>query len=261
MLENVLFHTASLSNFWVPKCHPGGASTNLPAMLLGLADGLNPCVFSIYIFLLSFLVFLKKEKGAILLFGAIYLLTVFFTNTFFGAAIFWVFSLISKGLAGETLVIAGFIKIAAVSLLIILISISLGDLALGLPTQTCLPKSFVQKIHAFIRQRLNVEQIIWAAIPIGILVTLFEFPCSGQIYLPYLVFLLVSTKGFPSFNFWINLLVYNLFFVLPMGAIIFSTLMGIRSSFIKNLYKNHPSLPKILQLAVMGGLLCLIFFS
>ncbi|MCX5751681.1 MAG: hypothetical protein NT099_08490 [Candidatus Saganbacteria bacterium] len=257
-----MFPIETAFNFWIPKCHPGAeAYSNLPAMLLGLADGLNPCVFSIYIFLLSFLVFIKKEKREILIFGAIYLLSVFFTNTFFGAAVFWLISLISKEFAGETLAISSFIKLSAVIILAILISLSIGDLVLGLKTQTCLPKPFVQKIHAFIRQRLHVKQIIWAAIPIGVLVTLFEFPCSGQIYLPYLVFLLVSTKGLPSLGFWINLLVYNLFFILPMGVIVLSTLIGIKSSFIKNLYQNHPSLLRIIQITVMGGLLCLIVFS
>ena len=131
--------------------------------------------------------------------------------------------------------------------------LQLSKLKLGLPL------SLQQKIHAVVRYRLQGKYVVLAALPIGILVTLFELPCSGYIYVPFLTHLFLSSSQ--SAAFWLNLTAYNLFFILPLVAIILSVYMGAHSVFIKEFYRKHAKFFKIAELAILGMFLCFILIT
>ncbi len=56
----------------------------IPVLLAGLLDGINPCAFATIIFLISYLNYLQKSRKTILLTGAFYTSSVFFTYMLIG---------------------------------------------------------------------------------------------------------------------------------------------------------------------------------
>jgi len=61
---------------------------------------------------------------------------------------------------------------------------------------------------------------------IGILVTVFESVCTGQVYIPTLV---LMTKDASGLKWMLLLLLYNLMFILPLVIIFIAVFKGVKT--------------------------------
>ncbi len=167
-------------------------------ILAALVDSINPCAFGVLIFLMICLLNLGSSKRA-LRYGLIYTFVVFLVYFIAGFGVFHAlqsFSSITK-----------------------LVYVLSGILVLGLglwqfkdvffphigPTLQISPKA-----------KPLIEKIIQmgtlpAMILLGIVVSLFELPCTGGVYLA-IITLLSKSGAFPV----LYLLIYNLIFILPL---------------------------------------------
>jgi hypothetical protein len=232
----------------------------------GLADGINPCAFTVIVFFISFLALQGYRKKEIIVIGLCFILAVFVTYLLIGLGIF---NFIYR--------IRGFWVIAkAINIGIGLFSIILGTLAIydffkfkktgqteGLYLQ--LPKAVKDQIHSLIglhyrktkdsgmaAGKTHIFRLILTALTTGFMVSLLEAVCTGQLYLPTITFILKTT----SFKFQAlgYLLLYNLMFITPLLAIFLFALLGVTSEQFARFLKSNLASIKLLMAAIFFGL-------
>ena len=181
----------------------------------GLLDGINPCAFATLIFFLSYLAYVGKKGKDLLKIGMAFVVAVFITYLFIGLGLtvisgFMILPLISRVF---NLVMAG--------LLVVFGLLSFLDYLRAKKGQNeqvilQLSRNMKRRIHAVIRNRAASNSYLLAGLGIGVLVALFEFPCTGQIYFP----IVFTLRQMGSFQTWLvafgYLLIYNLLFILPL---------------------------------------------
>jgi cytochrome c biogenesis protein CcdA len=194
-----------------PPPPPGGIETGpgeeitIPLIIVSaLVDGINPCAFSVLIFLLLTIMALGSRKK-VLIVGSTFILAVFTFYFLSGLGIFTIIQ--TAGISRLISVIAAIIALAAG--IISIASVVVGQKG---PAILSIPESRKGIIDRYIR-----KASIPAAFAVGLLVGMFELPCTGGIYLAILSLLsnrMSAIEGIPY------LLVYNFFFVLPLIIIL-----------------------------------------
>ncbi|MEW6488633.1 MAG: hypothetical protein AB1578_12075 [Thermodesulfobacteriota bacterium] len=222
----------------------------------GLLDGVNPCAFATLLFLLSYLTYTGRTRGEVLAVGLCFTLAVFLTYLATGL-----------GLLAAVRSLAGFRGAArtvywgAALLALVLGAANLYDFVLCLrgrarDTVLQLPALLKRRIHASIRTRLGVGATAAAAFGTGAAVSLLELACTGQVYLPTLVFV----AGNPDARLGAlgYLVLYNLAFILPLAGVFTVAYLGVSSRSLEGLFRRHVAWVK-LGLAVLfltlGGVL------
>ncbi len=228
----------------------------IPVIFAGLLDGINPCAFATIIFLISYLSYLKKSKRTILLTGIFYTSSVFITYLLIGLGFL-------KGITAIPAFhkIAFYINIIIAFFTFFLAFLSLKDYLLARKGRfnemaLQLPDSFKKRIHKNIREQSKSRMIIFSAVLLGFTVSLIELACTGQIYLPTIIYL--TKTG--SITGYIYLIIYNIMFILPLVLIFYLYLTGVSSEKIADVFKKNVPLIKLLTFILfilLGALLLL----
>ena len=190
-----------------------GDGENLSLFLViiaGIIDGINPCALSVLALLLVTLSNMKSQRNVILG-GLVYSFAVFLFYIIAGLGILTVIDY--SGYSGIFSITAGIIALAA----------GIISIAGAFTENNIISPRIPEPGRVAIKDAMEKISIP-AAFFLGILVGLFELPCTGGIYIAILG--LISSKmtfydGLPY------LLVYNLMFVLPMIAIAFAVGFGL----------------------------------
>ncbi|MDD1677566.1 MAG: hypothetical protein LUO93_00070 [Methanomicrobiales archaeon] len=184
--------------------------TMASVMVAAVVDSINPCAFAVLIFLLVYLTSLQV-RSRILTVGIAYIFTVFTVYLLSGLGLF---ALIQT--TGITEIV---FKIAAVVALVAGI-VNLKDFFwYGKGISLSIPESRKESIRNFV-----MKASVPSAIVLGGLVSMFELPCTGGIYLAILGLLsskMTLVQGMPY------LLIYNAVFVLPLFVILFGIYFGV----------------------------------
>lgn len=177
-----------------------------------LVDSINPCAFSVLIFLLLSIVSVKSRRR-VLMTGGVYITAVFIFYLLSGAGLFSVvhFSGFSAvlSLAGAlvALVLGGINVIDAMR--------NRGEFILAIPESK---KDLIEKYVS--------TASLPAAFALGILVGIFELPCTGGIYLAILG---LMSRNYSLMEGLPYLVLYNLVFVLPLVLILVLVAYGIKA--------------------------------
>jgi len=165
-----------------------------------LLDSINPCAISVLLLTIGFLVSLKKSPRQITFIAGIYILGIFITYILIGLGILQALTLfgISRAIT----------KFGALILVLTGI-LGLAKVPLGIP-------GFIKPSLAKLIQQATYPAMFF----LGVLVGLFEFPCTGGPYLMILA-LLHDRATFTSGALY--LIYYNLIFVLPLILIVLTT--------------------------------------
>jgi cytochrome c biogenesis protein CcdA len=169
-----------------------------------LLDSINPCAISVLLLTLAFLFSLHKNQKDILLIAGWYIIGIFLTYVLIGLGVLSALTFfgIPQGLA----------KFGAV-ILIITGLLSIFELLIpNFPIHLRIP-AFIKPELA---RRIN-KATLPAMFALGILVGLFEFPCTGG---PYLLILTLLHDKSTLISGAIYLIYYNLIFVSPLVAIL-----------------------------------------
>jgi cytochrome c biogenesis protein CcdA/thiol-disulfide isomerase/thioredoxin len=201
----------------IPSDGPGtggiGRSNDLTiAMVIvaAAADSINPCAISVMIFLLLFLTSLG-DKRKVTMVGLVYIATVYLV--YFIAGLGLLTFLQSTAMTRMIYYGAGVVSIA-IGLINIKDFIFFKD-----KSTMAIPESKKPTIKKYIE-----KATIPAAVVLGVLVSLFELPCTGGIYFAILNLLsnsMTFSEGVP----WLAL--YNLIYVLPLAIILGVILAGV----------------------------------
>jgi cytochrome c biogenesis protein CcdA len=177
----------------------------LPVVVFAaMLDSINPCAFSVLLITIAILMKMGKSKKKILQLGGLYIFGIFAVYILIGLGILNVLSFFGipnfMARVGAVVIIA----MGAIELL--------GEAFPGFPIELKIPDS----AHA--RMAVQIEKATaLAMLLLGVLVGLFEFPCTGGPYLVVLGLLHDGSTKFAGFGF---LVLYNLIFVLPLVIIL-----------------------------------------
>ncbi|MBN3040842.1 MAG: hypothetical protein JW867_06910 [Candidatus Omnitrophica bacterium] len=235
-------------------------------ILSGLIDGINPCAFAVIIFFISFLAVYGYQRREVVFVGSTYCLSVFITYFLIGLGIFQFLYTIR----GVFKAISAFYLFVA-SICFILAGFAFYDYYRFRKTKQS--KDQILQLPDFLKKRINKVigiqlrgkkqstpfRLIISTFIVGLLVSLLEAVCTGQIYIP----IIVSILKYPQLRIKAlsYLLVYNLMFVLPLVLIFLLSLFGFSSQWFNNLLKKNLGKIKILMalIFVLLGLLVLGF--
>lgn len=214
------------------------ASIGLVGVLLaGLLDGINPCAFATMIFLLSYLQVSRRNPREILAVGGAFIAAVFLTYFALGLGLVEIVARLegfrTAGKVLNYLLAAGCLWIAWMSFRDARLARQgrLTDMSLKLP-------DFLKKrIRSVIRTGTRSRRFVVAAFLSGVVVSVLELACTGQVYLPTIVY---AMKSGADMALWF-LAVYNLAFILPLVVIFMLAWRGMRSDALVEFQQNHTS--------------------
>jgi cytochrome c biogenesis protein CcdA len=171
-----------------------------------LIDSINPCAFGVMVFLSTYLAAVGS-KSRLLKVGLIYVFTVFLTYLLAGFGLLHFLSSFSTvtiwiyKIAGAILIVAGLINVKELFWYKKGISLQISE------EKKPLIEKFIYKTS------------IPSAIILGFLVSAFELPCTGQVYLGILAILSKAAASAKMLGF-VWLFIYNLIFVAPLIIIL-----------------------------------------
>jgi len=127
-----------------------------------------------------------------------------------------------------------------------------------------LPKFLKKRINTVIGTGLRekkdrgVVSLAISSFVIGMLVSILEAACTGQVYLPTIVYILRTTPM--KLQAIAYLLLYNMMFILPLIVIFALSIVGVSSAKFSGILKRHIGAIKILMVVlffVLGVLILL----
>ena len=210
-----------------------------------LVDGINPCAFSVLIFLLITIMALDTRRKMVYI-GSLFILAVFTFYFLSGLGLFTIIQ--SAGISRAMSLIAAIIAL-------LFGAVSIVDGIRGKPSQLLsIPESKKAIIDRYVK-KISLP----GALVLGVLVGMFELPCTGGIYLAILSLLsnrMSIIDGIPY------LLVYNLFFVLPMIVILAVVAFGIPVERLDQLRTEKRAVIRLLMglVMILLGILLLLEF-
>lgn len=215
-------------------------SVTITAVISGAAiDSINPCAIAVLVFLISLLSVLNNSRKMLMI-GLIYIGIVYLTYFLAGLGILKLLGLVSGSITLGIYIFAGI-------LLIVLGLINIKDFFWnGKGISLKIPESKKPLIEKYAK-----KASIPAAIILGFLVSAFELPCTGGVYIAILSLLAVKSSFITGTTY---LLLYNLIFVLPLLLILLIVYFGYSSEKMEKLRQQSRSF-----LRLIIGLLMLTF--
>ncbi|MCF7919585.1 MAG: hypothetical protein K9N06_06705 [Candidatus Cloacimonetes bacterium] len=231
-------------------------------ILAGLIDGINPCAFATIIFLVSYLSLSGRKGKEILIIGFSYTLAVFLTYFLLGILGLSILEKIRQ--INSLAIIINILFVVIGTLSIILAAYSLYDYYLFRKSRTSemvlqLPRKIKLKIHQIIREKTKVQHFIIGAFVIGFLVSIQELFCTGQVYLPTLVYM--SNLMQYRLQAYIYLIIYNILFIFPLIVVFMLIYWGISSRKMGNWVQQKTGITKILLAVIFLILGIILIYS
>lgn len=195
----------------------------LPVVLIsGFIDSFNPCAISLLLIYISMMFTLQKDRKEIFYFGLTYVISIYITYLLIGLG------LLRAGTLFTTYPIS---KIGAV-LVIFFGLVNIKEYFFpNAPFSVRIPL----KIRAIV-SKYAYQATIASAVIVGILIGLYEFPCSGAIYLAVISLLSSQTSFMVGLGY---LLLYNVMFILPLILIFVAATNKITTEKYINLQEKH----------------------
>jgi len=223
----------------------------LTVLSAGLIDGLNPCAFATMIFFISYLTFVGRKKSEI-----------FWVGLGFSGAIFATYLLIGFGILSFIQyfsfmpLLSKIVYLATFAIVVVLGSYSLFDyvqLKRGRPSgmKLQLPDFLKKRIHRVIHEQSRSRHYLFAAIAAGFVISLLEFTCTGQVYLPTILFVThIPSLRTSAISY---VILYNMMFIIPLLIIFGTAYWGVTSEQFSYFLQKRVSTIKLIT--------SLLFFS
>jgi cytochrome c biogenesis protein CcdA len=223
----------------------------LPVIAAGLIDGINPCAFTTLIFLLASLALAGRARREVLLIGAVFSFSVFLTYFLVGLGFF-----AALRAAAAVSLVSVILRWVLFAVLLVFAGLSVYDYTLirrGRPTEILLqlPSALKKRIHASIRTRVRTAALVGSSLVLGFLVSIFEFACTGQVYLPTLAYLARVRQQTTAL---LLLALYNLCFIAPLLVVFGASYLGVSSQRITTVFQAHMGKVKLALAVVFVGL-------
>lgn len=234
----------------------------LAVVAAGLVDGINPCAFATLIFFVSYLTLSGRKGKEVLFVGGGFTLGVFIAYLAVGLGFYKLLEIL-----GNTLnILADVVYIITGIFCLVLAGLSfwdsqkarngnVGDMILKLP------EPLRRRINETIRKGRKLRNYVLGAFVAGLLISFLELACTGQVYLPTIIF--VSSMPGMRLQAILYLILYNLLFILPLVIIFVMVYFGTTSKDLTNFLRRNAAVVKfgmgIVFLSLGGWLVYSLF--
>ena len=223
--------------------------TYLPVIGAGLFDGINPCAFAVLIFFLSYLKIAKRSKQQIIYIGTAFTLSVFSTYFLIGFGFFQGL----RFLVGNTSVALVVYTVSGILAILFAILSFCDALKIKKGSADLITLQLSQKTkdrtRSIIRNNSRNSLLLISTVITGVIVSLLELGCTGQIYVPVISYIIQQTDV--AFKAVMLLLLYNIAFILPLILIFVLFILGTTHEKLTKWFQNHLILIKLI--------LCVVF--
>ncbi len=218
----------------------------------GLIDGLNPCAFATLIFFISYLTFTGRRGRDILFVGVAFALGVFLTYLLVGVGLLKIVQSLSFFTA-----LGRWVYLLTALLCVALAILTFRDYFKAREGEASemalkLPMNLRRRINKVIREGSQVRAFVAMAFFTGFVVSLLELACTGQVYLPTIMFVM-SVPELASQAF-LYLVLYCLMFILPLIVVFVLSYFGTTSQQLGQFLNRHTSTIKFVTGLVFVGL-------
>lgn len=234
------------------------AAFTLPLVIgAGLLDGINPCAFATMIFFLSYLQIARRTPREMLMVGAAFISAVFIAYLAAGLVLYQSLAALNERFSG----IQKWMNLGFAALALLAAALSFRDAWRArsgrLDEMTLqLPGFLKDRIRGVIRTGSRARNFVIAAFVSGILISLLELACTGQVYAPIIYQI---QQGKLDAVWW--LVIYNLAFITPLIVIFLLAYGGLRSETLVAFQKKHTAAVKVGLGLVFVALAVVIFVS
>ncbi len=217
----------------------------------GLIDGLNPCAFATLVFFISYLAFTGRRGRDILFVGISFALGVFLTYLLVGVGLLKVVQSLDFFTA-----LGRWVYLLTALLCVVLAILTFRDFSRARKGKTTemslrLPRGLQRRIHKVIRESGQVRAFVAMAFVTGFVVSLLELACTGQVYLPTIVY--VMSRPELAAQAFLYLLLYCIMFILPLVVVFVFSYFGTSSEQLgKFINRNTPAIKFITGLLFVG---------
>ena len=228
----------------------------LAVILAALVDGVNPCAFATIIFFVSYLTISRRPRRTLIAIGLAFTGGVFVTYLAVGLGAMSLLRLAS------TIRVVGSVLYGLMALSCLVLSgLSMHDYFLARQgrlheMRLNLPDPLRERIKG--RIRASSGAFVGAGFVSGLVVSLLELACTGQVYLPTISFVV----GIPRMRSYAiaYLALYNLIFVVPLLVILFLSVYGVSASRFQDWFVRNAARAKLIM-AILFLLLSLLLLS
>lgn len=195
----------------------------------GLADGINPCAIATLVFMISLLSSLRVRGPQLLMTGAAFCVATFLTYFAIGFGLLSVLDSLTTVLVLQVIVEGGMVFILAV-----LAILSFADAWRYARTgrsevvRLKLPDRGSRLVRKVIHDQFRRRNLLVGAFVAGIVVTAVESVCTGQVYVPTLVYLVRISEAKGTAMGYLAL--YNLMFLIPLLVAFFLAYAGLETN-------------------------------
>ncbi len=202
----------------------------------GLLDGVNPCAFVTIVFFISYLAFVGRKGKELLAVGSAFTLAVFITYFLVGLGLLKFVQSLSF-----MPYVARIVYMLTAGGAIVLAVLSFYDYAKyrgGEYEESILklPDFLHKRVHQAVRTRSRAKNYVLAALVTGFFISILEFACTGQVYLPTIIFVTKVPALKAKALFY--LFFYNLCFILPLVVIFLLAYKGMTSERLTEFWKS-----------------------
>ena len=230
MFKRNAIHTPAEKDILALKRAPDKRLTEIKVVTIiiaGLIDGINPCAFLTLTFLMSLLYVQHASRKKIIIISIFYTAAVFLTY-------------LAAGMGLSTLI--GSLEKWSWLLEVLQFAIGMAAIFFGLQSfrdfsamrrgeyqevALKLPERLKGAIRRTLKKGSTAFLLPLGAAAAGMVVSLLEFMCTGQVYLPTLIYM--RTIAALQSKAFILLVLYNLAFIMPLIVVFLITLIGISS--------------------------------
>ncbi len=236
----------------------------LPVALAGLLDGINPCAFTVMVFFVSLLAIRHLSTSQMLTLGCAFLAGVFVTYLLLGLGLLHVMHVLrGYRIVAKMLHWALAALTAALGLLSLLDYWSVKQSKNPAAMRLKLPEVVSRQIHRFLRgavhegdSELATWPLVVTGLGTGVVVSVFEGICTGQVYVPTIAF--VASVPEMRLRAMFYLLLYNIMFLMPLVVIFAAGLFGVRSQSFQRIGRQYVEPVKLLTALLFFGLTALL---
>ncbi len=228
----------------------------------GLVDGVNPCALAVLIFLISYLTITGRTRLQLLAVGLAFVLGIYGAYLGIGVGFLkglqsvpW-FRQLSRAIYGGTAILCFALAAGSVRDYLKARRGAPEEMSLKMPTR------LRRVVNKLIRESMRARYLALISIALGFVIALIEFVCTGQVYLPTILFVLgVPEMRLRAFSY---LLLYNLAFILPMVAVLILAFLGASSERLGLLLNRHIAPIKLVTAFIflaLGGWLAYVLLA
>lgn len=228
----------------------------------GLIDGINPCAFTVIVFFVSFLAVYGYRRRELLIIGTSYILAVFLVYLGIGIGLFkFLYALKSFYFAMKIFYLAIAALCFVLAVLCMLDYMRYNRTGSTEESFLQLPGFLKKKIRGVIgdefrgKSNKSFISLCIGAFTVGVIVSLLEAVCTGQVYLPVISFVLRRPGLQLKAAFY--LILYNVMFIFPLVIVFALSLWGMSSQQFSEYYKERYGFVRICMFLLF---LCLGLF-